>query len=87
VMFAPTAQSCACSFPDFDDEGFTIEAKSFRDAAEAAAARWERDIEDFRGRKGLETLRIAVNGAEGASSWEVLGEAGRYVAKSVASNG
>ena len=82
-MFELIAQYYHCSFPDFDDEGFTVDAKSFRDATEMAAEHWERSIEDVRVLAGYETLCILVirQSDEASRCWEVLGQQGRHQAR------
>lgn len=72
----------AASFPDFDSPGFEVEGCDAQDAAEAAAHWWERDLEDFRVKRGEETLRVTLTRSDGQESrWEVLGVGGHYVAK------
>ena len=78
-----TPATYVCSFPGFDDPGFAVDSKGSCDAAEEAATRWERDIEDFRILAGHETLRILVKRQTDESSrcWEVMGQQGRYQAR------
>lgn len=81
-MRTPVHSSYVCSFPDFDDVTVVgIDAATPRQAAEQAAAWWERDIEDWRVREGQETLRVRVETGKVVSHWEVLGVEGRYMAK------
>jgi hypothetical protein len=72
-----------CAFPDFDDEGFIVDATNPQEAAKKAADRWERDIEDFRVLHEQDTLLVSVTRQSDRSCkmLEVMGHKGLYVAK------
>ena len=63
----------SCWFPDFDGIPVRVDAADTGQAAERAAAWWERDIEDFRVLRGEETLRVQVQAGGGFLAWEVVG--------------
>jgi hypothetical protein len=73
--------SYVCSLPDFDETVVGIEASDPREAAEFAAAWWERKFDDFRVIQGKHTLRVLVQIGDESSWWDVMGEIGKYVAK------